>query len=313
MLGVPVSATVLGKSVFPEGHAQYIGVYNGEVGDLHVRDIVEASDCLLMLGVFMTDLNLGMFTAHLDPRRTVYASSERIAIKHHEYPHVRFEDFLTALCSSPALPRRNPSGIVTMQPRVTPSPGKISMSGLLYELNHFIDRNTLLVTDVGDVLFAADDIQTRAGTSFVSSAFYSSMGFAVPAVIGAQLAEPSRRAIALVGDGAFQMTGMELLTAKRLGLRPIVIVTHNDAFNTLRVMGHQQAPFVYIPGMDYAKFAEVLGGRGFVIETGAELQQALHRACDSNTFSVLDVHLSPDDLSPALQRLRGMFAKKLQG
>ncbi|HEY5866836.1 MAG TPA: thiamine pyrophosphate-binding protein [Candidatus Tectomicrobia bacterium] len=313
ILGVPVSATVLGKSVFPEGHAQYIGIYNGEVGDLHVRDIVEASDCLLMLGVFMTDLNLGMFTAHLDPRRTVYASSERIAIKHHEYSHVRFEDFITALCSSPALPRRTPSGIVTMQPRVTPSPGKISMSGLLYELNHFIDRNTLLVTDVGDVLFAADDIQTQAGTSFVSSAFYSSMGFGVPGVIGAQLAEPSRRAVALVGDGAFQMTGMELLTAKRLGLRPIVIVTHNNAFNTLRVMGHQQAAFVSIPSMDYAKFAEVLGGRGFVIETGAELHQALHSACDSRTFSVLDVHLSPDDLSPALQRLRGFFAKKLKG
>jgi thiamine pyrophosphate-dependent acetolactate synthase large subunit-like protein len=65
--------------------------------------------------------------------------------------------------------------------------------------------------------------------------------------------------------------------------------------------------------MDYARFAEVLGGRGFVIETGADLQQALHSACDSSTFSVLDVHLSLDDLSPALQRLRGMFAKKLQG
>jgi indolepyruvate decarboxylase len=312
-LGVPVSATVLGKSVFPEGHAQYIGVYNGEVGDLQVRDIVEASDCLLMLGVCMTDLNLGIFTAHFDPRRTVYASSERIAIKHHEYPHVRFEDFLTALWSSPALPQRTPSGIVTMQPRVAPSPGTISMSGLLYELNHFIDRNTLLVTDVGDVLFAADDIQTQAGTSFVSSAFYSSMGFAVPGVIGAQLAEPCRRAIALVGDGAFQMTGMELLTAKRLGLGPIVIVTHNNAFNTLRVMGHQQAAFVSIPSLDYAKFAEVLGGRGFVIETGAALHQALHSACDSRTFSVLDVHLSPDDLSPALHRLRGIFAKKLQG
>ena len=87
-----------------------------------------------------------------------YGKGIPIAIKHHEYPHVRFEDFIAALCSSPDLPRRTPSGIVTMQTRVTPSPGKISMSGLLYELNHFIDRNTFLVTDVEDVLFAADDI-----------------------------------------------------------------------------------------------------------------------------------------------------------
>jgi indolepyruvate decarboxylase len=109
------------------------------------------------------------------------------------------------------------------------------------------------------------------------------------------------------------MTGMELLTAKRLGLHPIVIITHNDAFGTLRAMGHEQAAFVSIPRMDYAKLAEVLGGRGFVIETGAAFHQALHSACDSRTFSILDVHLSPDDFSPALHRLRGMFAKKLQG
>jgi indolepyruvate decarboxylase len=55
-LGVSVCATLLGKSVFPERHPQYIGIYNGEAGDPAVRDVVEASDCLLMLGVFMTDI-----------------------------------------------------------------------------------------------------------------------------------------------------------------------------------------------------------------------------------------------------------------
>ena len=52
------------------------------------------------------------------------------------------------------------------------------------------------------------------------------MGFAIPGVIGAQLADSFPRAIALVGDGAFQMIGMELLTAKRLGLNPTVIVVN---------------------------------------------------------------------------------------
>nr|MDJ0575557.1 thiamine pyrophosphate-binding protein [Xenococcaceae cyanobacterium MO_234.B1] len=245
-LGVPVSSTVLGKSAFPEGHPQYIGIYNGEAGDSYVRDVVEGADCLLMLGTFMTDLNLGMFTAHLNPARTVYATSERIAIKHHEYPNVLFKDFITTLCSSKDLPHHDSSDIKSMKPRVAPSHGKISMSGLLYELNQFIDSNTLLVTDVGDVLFAADDIQTQEGTSFLSPAFYASMGFGIPGAIGAQLADPFRRAIALVGDGGFQMTGIELLTAKRLGLNPIVIVINNGAFATLRIMGHQDADFVKI-------------------------------------------------------------------
>ncbi|MGK7875157.1 MAG: alpha-keto acid decarboxylase family protein [Xenococcaceae cyanobacterium] len=312
-LGVPVCSTMLGKSVFPEGHPQYIGIYNGEAGDPYVRNVVEESDCLLMLGAFMTDINLGMFTAHLDPARTVYATSERIAIKHHEYPNVLFEDFITALCTSRNLPHHDPSGITPMRSRVAPSNGKLSMGGLLYELNQFIDSNTLLVTDVGDVLFAADDIQMKEGTSFLCPAFYASMGFGVPGAIGAQLADPFRRAIALVGDGAFQMTGMELLTAKGLDLNPIVIVVNNGAFTSLRAMGHQEADFVNISSIDYGQLAAVLGGRGFVVETSEELRQALRLAQESDTFSVLDVHISPDDVSPALQRLSDLFAKMLKG
>lgn len=312
-LGIPVCSTMSGKSAFPEGHPQYIGVYNGEAGDPYVRSVVESSDCLLMLGVFMTDINLGMFTAHLEPARTVYATSERIAIKHHEYKNVLFEDFVKALCAKSDLPHHNPSSIVPMKPRVAPSNGKVSMNGLLYELNQFIDSNTILVTDVGDTLFSADDIQTQAGTSFLCPAFYASMGFAVPGAIGAQLADPSRRAIALVGDGAFQMTGMELLTAKRLGFNPIVIVINNGSFASLRAMAHQTADFVNIPSLDYGQLAEVMGGRGFVVETSEQLRRALRVARESDTFSILDVRILPDDVSPALKRLSELFTKTLKG
>ena len=312
-LGVPVCATMLGKSVFPEGHPQYVGVYNGEAGNPYARNLVEESDCLLMLGVFMTDINLGMFTAHLDPIRTICATSERIAIKHHEYPNVRFENFIAALGTRPDLPHADPALIMPVQPRVAASNGKITTSGLLYELNQFIDGNTLLVADVGDSLFAADDIRMPEGTSFLSPAFYASMGFGIPGAVGAQLADPSRRTIALVGDGAFQMTGMELLTAGKLGLNPIVIVVNNGSFTSLRSMAHENADFVFIPTLDYARLATVLGGRGFVVERGGQLRQALQLARSSKTFSILDVRIPPEDVSPALHRLSELFAKTLKG
>ncbi|MFB2975462.1 alpha-keto acid decarboxylase family protein [Microseira sp. BLCC-F43] len=311
-LGVPVCSTLLGKSAFPEAHPQYVGIYNGETGDLRVRDLVEKSDCLLMVGAFMTDINLGLFTAHLDPSRTIYATSERIAIKYHQYGDVLFEDFVKQLAQS-SLPHHDPAKIVPMQPRVAPSVGAISMSGLLYELNQFIDRETLLVTDVGDPLFSANDIKMQEGSSFLCPAYYASMGFAVPGAIGAQLATPFSRAIALVGDGAFQMTGMELVTAKRLGLNPIVILIDNGCYASLRAMAHQQSNLVNISSLDYAKLAEVLGGQGFTIKTSEELRKALQVARESDAFSILDVHLSPDDVSPTLTRLSGLFAQTLKG
>ena len=127
------------------------------------------------------------------------------------------------------------------------------------------------------------------------------------------MTKPFRRAIALVGDGAFRMTGMELLTAKELNLNPIVIVVNNGSFASLRMMGHQQADFVNIPSLDYRQLAIAMGGQGFVIETGKQLRQALRKARESDIFSLLDVHLSPDDVSPASRRIGDLFAKTLKG
>jgi len=313
-LGVPVCSTLLGKSAFPEHHPQYIGVYNGEAGDPRVRDIVESSDCLLMLGAFLTDINLGMFTANIDPCRTVLANSERVRIRHHEYSNVEFVSFVQELCQSPDLLHRDPSWIVPMQPRVQPCDGLLTMSGVLYELNAFIDDETLMVTDVGDPMFAAIDIKTHEGTSFLCPAYYASMGFAIPGAVGAALGDPFRRVVVLVGDGAFLMTGMELLTIKRLGLNPIILVLNNRGYTSLRTMGHQQATYLHqFPEVDFAQLATTFGGVGFVVETAEQLRLALAKAKELPTFSVLDIRLRPDDVSPALQRLGDLFAQRLKG
>ncbi len=312
-LQVPVCSTMLGKSAFPEHHPLYIGIYNGEAGDPTVREMVEGSDCRVMLGAFLTDINLGMFTAQLTTEKTILATSEKIAIGYHEYPNVDFRQFVEELTRSPDLLSHNIDPIPTMQPRVEPSPGSITMKGLLYELNEFIDDNTLLVNDVGDALFACDDIRTHQGTSFFCPAYYASMGFAIPGVIGASLADPFRRAIAMVGDGGFLMTGMELVTAKRLGLNPIIIVLNNSCFASLRAMGHETASFVNLPRLDFADIARALGGQGIVVETGLQLKEALRSARDSDVFTVLDVRLSPCDVSPALRRLGELFARTLKG
>jgi indolepyruvate decarboxylase len=66
---IPFATTILGKSVINELHPLYLGVYEGAMGIDSVRQTVESSDCLIMLGTFMTDINLGIYTARLDPRQ----------------------------------------------------------------------------------------------------------------------------------------------------------------------------------------------------------------------------------------------------
>lgn len=312
--GIPIAATVLGKSVIGEDHPLYLGIYEGAMGRENVRRYVESSDCLLMLGAFMTDINLGIYTARLDPSRSIYATSEKLSIRYHTYEDVRFKDFLRSLIraklrrrSAGRLPRPTP-----LMPFVVRNTGtRLTVKRLFERLNGFISANTVVVADVGDALFGATDLFIRQRTEFLAPAYYTSMGFAVPACIGAQLANPKLRPLVLVGDGAFQMTGMELATVARYGLNPVVVVLNNSGYGTERHM--QDGPYNDVWPWQYHRLPEVLGaGKGFLVQTEEELDQALTQARDlTETFCLLDVRLATLDRSPALDRLASRMAKHI--
>ena len=89
-----MAATMLGKGVVAETHPLYMGLYEGALGRDEVTKYVEASDCVLMLGTFMTDINLGIYTAELDLGDCIYVTSEQLRIRHHHYHDVQLDDFV---------------------------------------------------------------------------------------------------------------------------------------------------------------------------------------------------------------------------
>jgi TPP-dependent 2-oxoacid decarboxylase len=133
----------------------------------------------------------------------------------------------------------------------------------------------------------------------------------VPAAIGAQLANPSLRPLVIVGDGAFQMTGLEIATALRLDLNPIILVLNNAGYGTERHI--HNGPYNDILPWEYSKIPEVIGGgRGFVARTEDELDSALLAAkADSAHINIIDARLDPMDRSPALERLAERLSKKI--
>jgi indolepyruvate decarboxylase len=312
---IPVATTVLGKSVLGEQHPFYLGVYEGALGRDDVRRYVENSDCVIMLGAYLTDINLGIYTAQLDQARTIYANSEKLSIRYHSYEDVRFKDFMRGLLKIRL--RKRKLGRIPRPPavgifRVKPGNPRITIQRLFQRLNDFLEAKTIVVTDVGDALFGAIDLFIRHRTEFLGPAYYASMGFAVPACIGAQLASPKLRPLVIVGDGAFQMTGMELSTVARYGLNPVVIVLNNFGYGTERHM--QDGAYNDVHPWQFSRIPELLGaGKGFVVETEAELDAAL-TACGrwNKSFCLLEVRLDPADRSPALQRLADRLARRLK-
>ena len=107
------------------------------------------------------------------------------------------------------------------------------------------------------------------------------MGFAVPAGIGVDGGQPHLRPFVLVGDGAFQMTGTELSTAVRLGLKPIVLILNNEGYGTMRKI--RDGAFNVISQWNYGKICELVGGgEATVAPTKGELDGAIRSAMGSN-------------------------------
>ena len=315
---IPIAATLLGKSVIGEAHPLYVGLYEGAMGHAAVTQFVEESDCVILLGTFMTDLNLGIFTANLNPGNCIYATSEQLRIHHHHYHRVPLKMFIEQLIRrQPRTPERPIPAELRPQPsdfRLEPD-APIAITRLMRRLNQQIDEQTVVIADIGDSLFAATELLIRQQTDFISPAYYTSMGFAVPAALGAQFARPDRRVVVICGDGAFQMTGMELSNIVRHGFAPIVIILDNHGYGTERFLHPGNWQFNEIHAWRYSKLPEVLGGGcGYEVRTEAEFDEALRHAWEDRTnASLIHVHLSVTDASPALLRLAERLGQRISG
>ncbi|MCA9196794.1 MAG: alpha-keto acid decarboxylase family protein [Planctomycetales bacterium] len=305
---IPVAATLLGKSVIRETHPLYIGLYEGAMGYESVQRFVEESDLIILLGTFMTDINLGIFTANLDPGKCVYVTSEELRVRHHHYRDVGLDEFFSALADRELTlaNRAIPESIrPACEPYQLPTDSPISVSRMMARLNEQLDEETIVVADIGDSLFAATELVIRGRTEFLSPAYYTSMGFSVPATLGAQVARPQARVVAICGDGAFQMTGQEMSTLVRHHYDPVIIVLDNGGYGTEKKLHPGDWKFNEIHRWQYSELPKVYGGgTGYLVRTEMEFDHALQTAWDDRSGpSILQVVIAPDDHSSALLRL----------
>lgn len=310
--GIPIAASMLAKSVISEVHPLYIGLYEGAMGRAEISNFVEGSDCVILLGTMLTDVNLGIFTAKLDLSHSILATSEELRISHHHFHNVLLEDFLKGLADACPQARQQilPPGPVAARGSFQLEPDlPITTTRLIRQLDESLDDKTLVIADVGDSLFASSELVIRGQTEFLSPAYYTSMGFAVPAALGAKTARPDLKVVALVGDGAFQMTGMELSTIVKHHLPMTVIVLDNGGYGTERLI--HEGSFNDINPWQYQMLPEVLGGgTGYEVHTERDFSHALKTAlADETGLSLIRVHIGNTDHSLTLNRLGAGLAK----
>jgi indolepyruvate decarboxylase len=300
-LRIPVVTSFMGRGLLAHADPVPAGTYLGAAGDPEVTEQVEGSDALLLLGVIVSDTNFGVSGGRVDLRRAIQALDRQVTLGRHTYFDVPLAELVAAL-EARAVTLSN--GHAGSSPRETPAlpgaPGPITPLDVAAGLNGIMKRHGEfpVAGDVGDCLFVAMEL---VPTDYVAPGYYASMGYAVPAALGIQ-ATTGRRPIAILGDGAFQMTGWELGHCRRYGWDPIVVVLNNGGWGMLSAF-RPDARYTDLGDWDLARCADALGGRGERVSTRSELERALEAAVrDRGHFRLIDVRLAPHAVSDALQR-----------
>lgn len=300
-LGIPVVTSVLGRGLLANTGAPLLGTYLGVAGAPEITDLVEGSDALLLFGEIVSDVSFGVSSRRIDLRKTIQALGGRVVLGYHTYEDIPLGALADALlgrafptrCPAPVAPHAYPRGLSADDAAIAPDDIARAVNDLMAE-----GRRFPIVSDMGDCLFTAMDIDE---TSLLAPAFYASMGFGVPAGLGLQAASGERPLI-LVGDGAFQMTGVELGNCPRFGWDPIVIVLDNSGWEMLRAL-EPGARFNDLAGWRYAELARSLGGAGVRVRNRRELRDALREAAATRgQFRLIDAVIPRGSRSGTLNR-----------
>lgn len=310
---IPIAGTWMSKGVVGENNPLYIGVYSGAFSDPACQEYVENSDCVILIGAFISDELMGFGTTRLNRKNAIILTTEKTQVGWQSYEDILFEDILYSLCAAPIhhriefqpLPfQETPRIVLSQEERRMP----LRVEAMFSILASCLQEGDTIISDTGDALVGALGIKSAIRGRFFSDAYYLSMGFAIPAALGVMSALPQSKTFIIVGDGAFQMTGMELSTMAKYGMTPIVLVINNDGYGTQRHI--IDGPFNNIHPWHYTKVCDVLGyGKALRVDTKGAFEEVLKEAIQSKELFLIEAVVPRDDCSPALRRMGELLGK----
>ncbi|WP_456454498.1 acetolactate synthase large subunit [Methanopyrus sp.] len=335
LLGAPVATTLMGKGAFPEDHPLALGMA-GMHGTKAANYALTECDVLLAVGCRFSDRTTGDPSGFAPGAKIIHIDIDPAEIGKNipvDVPIVGdaklvLRDLIKELKRRKYLRERKRWGKrieelkaeVEMPPEHTESDQRISPRELVRALHEALrDRDYILTTDVGqNQMWMARYFPVEEPRRFISSGGLGTMGFGLPAALGAKVAAPEKTVVAVVGDGGFLMTAQELATAVDNGIEVKVFVMDN---RLLGMVAQWQRLFYderlseskLDEKTDIVKLTESYGATGITVEEPSELESAVEEAFETPGTVVVDVFVDPKEIIPMVPpggELRDILGEK---
>ena len=291
---VPHATLMWGKSLVDESAPDFLGIYAGAASAEPVRRAIEDAPVLVTAGVVFTDMVSGFFSQRIDPTRTIDVGVQQSTVGNHVFAPVDMEAALDALTSiltrrgitSPPVASTSDELPAEMPDRDQP----LSQKVLWDRFCHALTPGNVVLADQGTSFYGMATHRLPRGVTFIGQPLWGSIGYTLPATLGAGLAHRDRRPVLLIGDGAAQLTVQELGTFSREGLSPVIVVVNNDGYTVERMIHGKTAPYNDIVSWSWADIPTALGVTNhltFRAQTYGELDDAFVAAASHRDRMVL--------------------------
>jgi acetolactate synthase I/II/III large subunit len=307
---LPVTCQFRRQSLFDAHHPNYAGDFGLGINP-KLLALVQNSDCVIVLGGRMGDIPSQAYSLFDIPKPQtkfihIHASAEELGRVYQGDLHIH----ATPLAIAPKL--------ALLKGKAITHRAKAAHENYLAWSKPPVYANKFNPAEMVKML-PADALLTNGAGNYATwvQRFYpfktwgtqlgptsGSMGYGVPAAIGAKTVHPEKTVIAFAGDGCFMMHGQEFATAVQYGLNVILIILDNAMYGTIRMHQEREYPgrvsATHLKNPDFAALARAYGGHGETVHETIEFEPALTRALTSNKPAIIHIHLDPEMITPGL-------------
>ncbi len=309
--GLAYATTPMDKGLLSEEHPAFLGMYNGgRSTPAALRSVVEDADLVIDFGgLVLEDLNTGLWSGSLDPKRVVALHADWVQASDQVFTSVSISDVLEGITKRLEKSSKRPSSWGVDRP-VQPDPilplqgeeqQPTDSANFYPRLQNFLRPNDVLVSDTGTCLLKLNAIRLPSGVAMESQTLWSSIGWGTPAALGCALAEPERRVVLVTGDGAHQLTVQEIGVMGFTQIKPVVIVLNNGLYGVEALISETGHAYNELPPWRYANIPTALGCQGWwcgKAATVAELEQSLAAINAHQGAAYLEVLIPAEESQP---------------
>ncbi|MCD8199339.1 MAG: biosynthetic-type acetolactate synthase large subunit [Phascolarctobacterium sp.] len=306
-LRIPVVSTLMGLGAISAYRSLFLGM-TGLHGHERANNAVKDADLILAVGSRFNDRVTGEHSRYSTNKTVIHLDIDPAELDKNVYSNIGISGNMniTLQMLEKGSIKQNLDEwwkLIESWPSMDEDFGDEAAPAFFRALNPVIkDKDYIIVTDVGQhQMWAAQHLKIQFARQWISSGGLGSMGFGLPAAMGAQLARPKSRVISISGDGGFKMTGSELFTIASNNIPVTAIVFNNKGLGMIRqlqtVQFDKRFTACEFPGyVDFVKYGEAFGVKGEHVDTPEILAAAVEKAMKLNAPYIIEVACDPKNM-----------------